>query len=47
MKNFFKKLAFVLALAMVVTAIAPAAQASAAAQPTLNATSKKIYIDGD
>ena len=47
MKSFFKKLAFVLALAMVVTAIAPAAQASAAAQPTLNATSKKIYIDGD
>lgn len=47
MKNFLKKLAFVLALAMVVTAIAPAAQASAAAAPTLNATSKKIYIDGD
>lgn len=47
MKNFFKKLAFVLALAMVVTAIAPAAKASAAAQPTLNVTSKKIYIDGD
>lgn len=47
MKNFFKKLAFVLALAMVVTAIAPAAKANAAKAPVLNATSKKIYIGGD
>lgn len=47
MKNFFKKLAFVLALAMVVTAIAPAAKASAAKAPVLNTTSKKIYIGGD
>ena len=47
MKNFFKKLAFVLALAMVVTAVAPAASASAAKAPVLNTTSKKLYLEKD
>ena len=47
MKNFFKKLAFVLALAMVVTAIAPAAKASAAKAPVLNTTGKKLYLEKD
>lgn len=47
MKNFFKKLAFVLALAMVVLAIAPAANASAAAAPKLNTTGKKLYLEQD
>ncbi len=47
MKNFFKKLAFVLALAMVVTAIAPAAKASAASSPTLKIEGKKLYLGGD
>ena len=47
MKNFFKKLAFVLALAMVVLAIAPAANARAAAAPKLNTTGKKLYLEQD
>lgn len=47
MKNFFKKLAFVLALAMIVSTIAPAVSASAAAAPSLNRTSKKLYLNGD
>jgi len=47
MKNFFKKLAFVLALALVVTAIAPASKASAATAPTLKKSSKVLYIGGD
>ncbi len=47
MKNFFKKLAFVLALAMVVLAIAPAANARAAAAPKLNTTGKKLYLEKD
>jgi len=47
MKNFFKKLAFVLALAMVVLAISPAANASAAAAPKLNTTGKKLYLEKD
>lgn len=47
MKNFFKKLAFVLALAMVVTAIAPAGKASAATAPTLKKSGKVLYIGGD
>ena len=33
MKSFFKKLAFVMALAMVVSTMAPAATAKAAAEP--------------
>ncbi len=41
-KNFFKKLSFVMALAMIVTALAPAAGVFAAAAPKLNA--KKVYI---
>ncbi len=48
MKNFFKKLAFVLALALVVTAIAPAGKASAATKaPSLKKSSKVLYIGGD
>lgn len=47
MKNFFKKLAFVLALAMVVTAIAPAAKASAATEPSFKYDAKKLYLGGD
>jgi hypothetical protein len=47
MKNFFKKLAFVLAIAMVVTAIGPAGKASAATAPTLKKSSKVLYIGGD
>lgn len=47
MKNFFKKLAFVLALAMTVATVAPAAKASAAAAPKLNVASKKLYLGGD
>lgn len=47
MKNFFKKLAFVLALAMVVTAIAPAAKASAATEPTFKYSAKVLYLGGD
>ena len=41
-KNFFKKLSFVMALAMIVTALAPAAGVFAAAAPKLNA--KTVYI---
>jgi hypothetical protein len=41
-KNFFKKLSFVLALAMIVTALAPATGVFAAAKPKLNAS--KVYI---
>ena len=44
-KNFFKKLSFVLALAMIVTALAPAAGVFAKAAPKLNATSKYLYLD--
>lgn len=47
MKNFFKKLAFVLALAMIVTAIAPAGKASAAVKPSFKYTKKVLYIGGD
>jgi hypothetical protein len=47
MKNFFKKLAFVLAIAMVVTAIGPAGKASAATAPTLAKSAKVLYIGGD
>ncbi|MGF7143700.1 putative secreted protein [Anaerotaenia torta] len=44
-KNFFKKLSFILALAMIVTALAPAAGAFAAAKPKLNSTSKTLFLD--
>lgn len=46
MKNFFKKVAFVLALAMVITNIAPALSASAAAAPSLKYKSKVLYVGG-
>lgn len=46
MKNLFKKVAFVLALAMVLTNIAPAAAASAAVAPSLKYTTKVIYDGG-
>lgn len=47
MKNFFKKLAFVLSLAMVLTTLTPAAQASAASAPAFKNASKILYIGGD
>ncbi len=45
-KNFFKKLSFILALAMIVTALAPASGVFAAAKaPKLSATSKTLHLD--
>ncbi len=43
-KNFFKKLSFVLALAMIVTALAPAAGVFAAAKPKLNSKDKTLFL---
>jgi len=43
-KNYFKKLSFVMALAMIVTALAPAAGVFAAAAPKLNAKSVTIHV---
>lgn len=43
-KNFFKKLSFVLALAMIVSVIAPASGAFAATTAKLNATKKTLYL---
>ena len=43
-KNFFKKLSFVMALAMIVSVVAPAASAFAAATPKINATSKTLAL---
>ncbi len=44
-KNFFKKLSFVLALAMIVSVLAPAAGAFAAAKaPKLSASTKYLYL---
>jgi hypothetical protein len=45
-KNFFKKLSFVLALAMIVSVISPAASAFAAAAPKLNSTKKYLSLGG-
>lgn len=45
MKNLFKKVAFVLALAMVLTNMGPAFSASAAEAPSLKYKSKVIYVD--
>jgi hypothetical protein len=45
-KNFFKKLSFVMALAMMVTMIAPAAGALAASGPALNSTKKYLHLSG-
>ena len=44
MKNFFKKLAFVLALAMVLESVEPATANAAAKAPSLKKTSKILYI---
>lgn len=46
-KNFFKKLSFVLALAMIISVLAPAAGAFAAAAPKLNSTKKYLHLDVD
>jgi hypothetical protein len=46
-KNFFKKLSFVLALAMIISVIAPAAGAFAASAPKLNSTKKYLHLDKD
>lgn len=43
-KNFFKKLSFVLALAMIVTALAPASGVFAAAKPKLNKSTVYIHV---
>jgi hypothetical protein len=43
-KNFFKKLSFVMALAMIISVIAPAAGAFAATGLRLNATSKTLFL---
>jgi hypothetical protein len=45
-KNFFKKLSFVMALAMVLSTLAPAASAFAATSPSLNVTGTKyLYLN--
>ncbi len=46
-KNFFKKLSFVIALAMIVSVVAPAAGAFAAAAAKLNATKKYLVLGDD
>ncbi|HHX11312.1 MAG TPA: hypothetical protein GX731_00695, partial [Clostridiales bacterium] len=43
-RNFFKKLSFVLASAMVLTTLAPASGALAAAGPKLNSTNKYLHL---
>lgn len=43
-KNFFKKLSFVMALAMIISVIAPAAGAFAATGLRLNATTKTLFL---
>ncbi len=45
MRSFSKKLAFVLAAAMVVTVVTPAAQAKAADDFTLNRTEQTLYVN--
>jgi len=44
-KNFFKKLSFVMALAMVLSTLAPAASAFAATSPSLKVTTKYLYLN--
>lgn len=44
-KKFFKKLSFVLALAMMISVIAPAASAFAASGLKLNSTNKYLHLD--
>ncbi|MBH1940337.1 hypothetical protein I5677_05430 [Mobilitalea sibirica] len=46
-KKFFKKLSFVLALAMIISVVAPAAGAFAAAAPKLNSTRKYLHLAVD
>lgn len=46
MKNLLKKLAFVMAFALVLTSLAPAANASAAAEMKINLASKILYLGG-
>lgn len=46
-KNSFKKLSFVLALAMIIAVIAPAAGAFAAAAPKLNSKEKYLHLGVD
>lgn len=46
-KNFFKKLSFVMALAMLITCLAPAAGVFAAAKPALSYTSKVLHLSGE
>jgi hypothetical protein len=46
-KNFFKKLSFVMALAMIVSIVAPAAGAFAAEDAHLNATKKYLHLSAD
>lgn len=43
-KNFFKKLSFVLALAMIISTVAPAAGAFAAAKPKLNSAKEYLFL---
>lgn len=43
-RNFFKKLSFVLASAMVLTTLAPASGALAAGKPKLNSSSKYLHL---
>ncbi len=47
MKNFFKKLSFVMALAMIISVIAPAAGAFAASAPALSAKGTKYLYLGN
>ena len=44
--KFFKKLSFVLAVAMVLSVFAPAAGAFAAGEPKLNSTKKYLHLSG-
>ena len=46
-KNFFKKLSFVMALAMMISVVAPAASAFAATSPSLNSTKKYLLLGND
>ena len=46
-KNFFKKLSFVIALAMIISVVAPAAGAFAATKVKLNATKKYLHLGVD
>lgn len=43
-KSFFKKLSFILALAMIVSLVAPAAGAFAASSPKLSSTKKYLFL---